>query len=297
MKTILVMTDFSIGADHAAHYALKLAQQIKANLLLCNVFLGDIYNKSGAEVGLPIGDFATFEKESVADLSNLAARLNRRLVADAAEPDSYRPRIRHCCMKGPIGDAINELAVSNHVLMAVISMHNDAGLSSFLLDNHTTQIIEAANCPVLVVPYPVAYNGLKRIAFATDLSEHGLEVLRCLTGLAKHTSAEILITHVDDQRSKNYDDERTIKQFFNQASSKTNYPEIYFKAIKSSSVTNGLDWLTEHTDIDMLVVIHQKRNILQRIFERSVTKKLAGHLVKPMLVFPSVEVLEALPVF
>jgi len=38
MKTILVLTDFSINADHAAHYALKLAQRIGANLLLCNMY-------------------------------------------------------------------------------------------------------------------------------------------------------------------------------------------------------------------------------------------------------------------
>jgi nucleotide-binding universal stress UspA family protein len=38
MKTILVLTDFSINADYAAHYALKLAQRIGANLLLCNMY-------------------------------------------------------------------------------------------------------------------------------------------------------------------------------------------------------------------------------------------------------------------
>ena len=38
MKTILVLTDFSINADYTAHYALKFAQKIKANLLLCNIY-------------------------------------------------------------------------------------------------------------------------------------------------------------------------------------------------------------------------------------------------------------------
>ena len=38
MKTILVLTDFSISADYAADYALALAQSIEANLLLCNIF-------------------------------------------------------------------------------------------------------------------------------------------------------------------------------------------------------------------------------------------------------------------
>jgi hypothetical protein len=38
MKTILVLTDFSINADYVGRYALKLAQNIGANILLCNIY-------------------------------------------------------------------------------------------------------------------------------------------------------------------------------------------------------------------------------------------------------------------
>ena len=290
------MTDFSIGADHAAFYALKLARQIKANVLICNVFLAASYESTTAQLGLPLDDYKIYEDGSIADLGELTARLNKQLKTDSAEGD-FKPSIRYCCKSGPIADAINDIALSNHVLMAVIGMHHEGGLSSLLLGNHTSEIIENANCPVLVVPYETPFTGLKKIAFATNLKEPGIEVLRCITGLAKHSEAEILITHVADDKSTLQDDQQVVSRFFDQVSAHIKYHKIYFKAIKSNSVTTGLDWLTEHTDIDMLVLIHQKRNFLQRIFERSVTKKMAGRLVKPMLVFPSMEILEALPVF
>ncbi len=38
MKTILVLTDFSINANYVAQYALELAQKIEANLLVCNIY-------------------------------------------------------------------------------------------------------------------------------------------------------------------------------------------------------------------------------------------------------------------
>ena len=36
MKTILIAIDFSDGATHAANYGYLLAQQIKADIILCN---------------------------------------------------------------------------------------------------------------------------------------------------------------------------------------------------------------------------------------------------------------------
>ena len=38
MKTILVLTSYSKKAEHAAEYALHIAERVKANLLLCNIF-------------------------------------------------------------------------------------------------------------------------------------------------------------------------------------------------------------------------------------------------------------------
>ncbi|WP_295664451.1 universal stress protein [uncultured Mucilaginibacter sp.] len=297
MKTILVMTDFSVRAEHAAHYALKLAQKVKANLLLCNVFLGTVHEPATAT---PISsypdDYRTYEEGAIAEMAELAARLNRQLNVDVAE-GAFRPAIRYCCKGGPMIDAINDIALTNHVLMAVIGTHHEGGLTSVLLGNHTSQVIDGANCPVLVVPYQTFFKDIKKMAFATDLGQTGVEVLHCLAGLAKHFDAEILITHVAEENGTDYDNQHLVKHFFNRVAAKTNYPEVYYQAIKSNSVTNGLDWLTEHTDVDMLVLIHHKRNFIQKIFERSVTQKMAANLLKPMLVFPSMEILEALPVF
>src|SRR5476651_2914619 len=117
MKTILVMTDFSVRADHAAHYALKLAQKVKANLLLCNVFLGATYGPGTAEpLGLYPDDYRTYEEGSITELAELANRLNRQLNTEPAEGE-YRPAIRYACKSGPVADAINDIALSNHVLM------------------------------------------------------------------------------------------------------------------------------------------------------------------------------------
>ena len=39
MKDVLIATDFSENARHAARYGYKLAKQLKVNVVLCNAFV------------------------------------------------------------------------------------------------------------------------------------------------------------------------------------------------------------------------------------------------------------------
>jgi nucleotide-binding universal stress UspA family protein len=296
MKTILVLTDFSQRAAHAAHYALRLAQTIKANILLCNVFHVPSREATNAQVTWPAEDFARMERNSCQDLRELVGRLNRQLKNDEVE-GTFRPLINYCAKAGSLTEVMNEIVYTQDILMAVVSMHEGTGLNTFLLGNHTREIIDKADCPVLVVTYQVPFNSFNRIAFASDLSHNSIDVVHCLAGLAKHTNSEILITHVADQDASEAEEHTVIKKYFNQVASQVKYANIYYRAVKSKSIVNGLDWLTENSDIDMLVLVHRKRNFLERIFEGSVTQKMADHTTTPMLVFPASRVLETLPVF
>jgi nucleotide-binding universal stress UspA family protein len=211
--------------------------------------------------------------------------------------DEFRPAIEQCSKAGSLGDTVNEITSNRNVLMAVISMHSPDGLSPFLLEDHANEIIEKANCPVLIIPYQVPFKGFKKISFATDLTHSGTDILNCLYGLTKYFDSEILVTHVADQNSLDIEGQLMVKQFFDREPTGINYPKIHYRAVKSNSVTAGLDWLSEHTDIDLLILVHRKRNFFQRIFEESVTQKLASHLTKPMLVFSCKKVWAPLPVF
>jgi nucleotide-binding universal stress UspA family protein len=296
MKTILVLTDFSIRADHAAHYALKLAQKIKANLLICNVFLAPADEPMTAQIAWPIGNYETFEDDSMNDVSELAGRLNQQLDKNLTDGE-FRPSIETASIAGSVTDTLNNIVASNHILLAVISTHGANGLGSFLLGNHARDIIEDANCPVLLIPYQAMFDGYKKIAFATSLTGSDINVLHSLSGFAKYLNAEILITHVADEKFVDPGDFNTAKSFLEMVSSKIDYPSIFYRLIKGKNVNTGLEWLSQQIDIDLLVLVHRKRSFFQRIFEGSITQKLAEHLTKPMLVFPFSKVQVTLPVF
>ncbi len=295
MKTILVLTDFSIRAEHATFYALKLAQKVKANLLLCNVFdIADTRPES-AIAPWPAGNFENFEENSNNNMAELTCRLNIQLKNRTAVGE-FMPEIKHCSRPGPLSEAIIEMTSRHHIQMAVISTHSADGLSTFLLGDHANEIIENAQCPVLIVPYQLPFSGFKKIAFATDLTHSGADILHSLYGLSKYFDSEILITHVTAERSASTEERDIINGFFDSRPADVNYPKMYYRAIRNKSIAAGLSLLAEQSDIDLLVLVHRKRNLFQKLFEGSVTHKLADHLSKPMLVFPGSRVQAELPV-
>lgn len=296
MKTILVLTDFSIRADHAAHYAVKLAQKIEANVLVCNVFLIPSSSPMASQIAWPMENYELLEEDSSNDLNEIVGRLNERLNIDSTDGE-FKPKINFCSRAGFVADTIDEIATEHHVIMVVIGTHVHHGLGSFLSGDHAKDIIEKAHCPVLLVPDQVLFKDLKKIAFATDLSHTDIDVLYSLSGLAKHFDAEIMVTHIADESEQNNQAEPRVKIFLDLTSSKVNYPHIYYRAVKGKDIGTSLDWLTAHIDFDLLVLVHRKKGFWNRLFEGSVTQKMADHLTKPLLVFPCSKTEDKLPVF
>jgi len=127
MKTVLVLTDFSINADYVAHYALELAQKIEANLLLCNIYEVPAAEQNTDRRAWPMG---ACEENSINDLGELMVRLKAKLDLD--KPGTkFKPDINQCSEEGLVGDKLNELAANHDVLLAVISMHSANNLLEY----------------------------------------------------------------------------------------------------------------------------------------------------------------------
>jgi hypothetical protein len=161
-------------------------------------------------------------------------------------------------------------------------------LGTFLLGNHTHELIEACIKPLLVVPNAASFKPIKKIAFATDLEhpENDLEQLYELITLASTLDAEILLTHIHTGNDHSMNFEKGIEKFLVEISNKANYPKIYYRIIKQDKVELGLDWLCEHGQIDMLAMVHRKHDFLDGILYGSHTKKMASRINIPLLVYP-----------
>ncbi len=283
MKTILIPTDFSENAAHAAKYGYQLAIQIKADVILCNAFVVPVEMPAAAMVSWPMYEYDEIVKSCAEEVDKLKENLEN------TNKQGFRPIVSCINEAGALQDVINELVQKHDIGLIVMGTHGASGLSGFMLGNHSRRMIDNTAKPLLLVPLHTMNFPVKKIAFATDLDNiaEDLNAVFELITYAKLLNAEILLTYVDDQKYHTAEFKKQMDGLLVDLSNKADYPMIYYRLIKSRSLESGLDWLCDHGQVDMLAMVHRPHNFLDSIINGSHTQRMAGHISKPLLVFPS----------
>ncbi|WP_394771990.1 universal stress protein [Mucilaginibacter sp.] len=283
MKKILIATDFSATARNAAEYGYLLAKQLKAGVFLCNTIAIPAEVPVSGIVFWSQGDSDTLLEDSTEELKRLKAHLEHN-----DHTNTFRPPIDYINESGTVWYFVNNSAFKEQVDVIIAGTHEEDGLGGLLSGNHTLQLIETCIKPLLIIPKAAAFRPIKKIAFATDLEdpESDLQQLYELISMARTLDAEILLTHIKNKEDHAAQFEQHLKKFLAEVSDKANYYNIYYRIVKQDKVECGLDWLCEHGQIDMLAMTHREHSFLENIFRGSHTKKMAGHIIIPLLVYP-----------
>jgi nucleotide-binding universal stress UspA family protein len=283
MKKLLVTTDFSDNAKHAAEYGYALAKQIKAGIFLCNIVTIPVESPVSGMVAWPVGEGDILLEGSIDELKRLKAHLEQK---DYSE--DFRPPVDYLNETGTVRDIINEVSAHQNVDMVIAGSHQHGGINTFLRGNHTKDLIDACVKPLLIIPETAAFKPIRKIAFASDFknSETDLEEIYQLIAFARLLDAEILLTHIYNEKDPSHRFEKGIKQFLSEISNKANYPQIYYRVINESKIESGLDWLCEHGQIDILAMVHRKHGFFDNLLNGSYTHKMANHICIPLLVYP-----------
>ncbi|MEO7212668.1 universal stress protein [Mucilaginibacter sp.] len=275
MKMILVPTDFSPAANNAAKYAYGIAEIVKANIKLCNAIKIPAESLYAAQVAWPLEDMGSLKEESEAELTYLANVLDKGRQGD----DIFKPRIEHSIGIGNVTDYIRNLVLDDGLNMVVMGMSGANLFSKFVLGSNSRDLIDKADFPLLLIPKNYAFTPIKKIAFATDLTDSDIDTLHSLTNFGRYFNAEVLVSHVIQTSGQ---DQKDIDAFLSDVTCKINYPNIYYRSLQNEGISSGLNQLAENGQIDMLVMIHRSHGI----FGSSYTQKLATHSRVPLLVLP-----------
>jgi nucleotide-binding universal stress UspA family protein len=284
MKTILIPTDFSKSATNAAMYGLYMAQELNANIILCHAFMVFGETPMATQLAWPAYDYETMKKEADASLGSLSKLLNTK--AEAFDKlNSFRPAIKCHAARGTLVDVASSLMTENKICLIVMGGSEKGEITQFFMGSSTREMIEYANCPVLIVPPKFVFKKIRRMTFATDLHQSDINILHVLSTMALRFNADLTVSHIFSGKKIQQDEAEMI--FLNEVTNKINYDKIYYHALKDPNITNGLEWISEQGKFDMMVMVHRKRGFLQRWFAPSRTKKQIGRLVIPLMVFPS----------
>jgi len=283
MKKILIATDFSANATHAATYGYAFASQVKADVILCNAFIVPAEMPQGGTVVWPQLEYDELVEGSASELEKLKKGLQQ-----THSDSSFKPHITSASEIGAVTDVIAEITGKTDVELTVMGTHGAGKLDTLLVGNHSRRMINNTKNPLLLVPASAGFKPIKKVAFATDLREpeKDLKAIYELIPLLKRLNAELLLTHIYNGDDPTYKFKQHIQQLLVELSNKANYPNIFYRIVNSNKAERGLDWLCDHGHVDVLAMVHHKRDLLDRILIGSHTQKIAAHINIPLLVIP-----------
>ncbi len=284
MKKIMIATNFSANARHAAEYGYQLARQIKAGVFLCNIVTIPAETPMAGLVVWPQFESDELLEDSIDELKRLKAHLEQNNYTE-----TFNPPVGYLNDSGKVNETVPNAAIKQNVDLIISGEHEPGEWNALLLGNHTHDLIEAGTKPLLIVPGAANFKPIKKIAFAIDFEhpENDQEQIYQLIDFARLLNAEILLTHITDAKLQSHGFEKSIEQFLAEISNKADYPQIYYRAVKQDSIEAGLNWLCEYGQIDMLAMVHRQHGFFDNLLNGSHTKKMAGHITIPLLVFPT----------
>jgi nucleotide-binding universal stress UspA family protein len=135
--------------------------------------------------------------------------------------------------------------------------------------------------PVLIIPEECKYRAIKKITYASDYTENDFPDIARLFYLAEQYKAELTVLHVKSE----------IDNFLKKSSNffTRNRKDISFKNWKSKRITDpdimtGINQYVSKNKTDLLILAKHNRSFFEKIFHRSLSKRMAFHTKIPLLI-------------
>lgn len=274
MKTILVPIDFSKNADNALNYAISLAKKEKAKIILLHAF-NIAYLSPDVPIEYFSEHFSAIEQESKKKLDALCLKIRKSgiIKCESIHEEGFTVDI--------ILDAIKKKKVS----MVVMGTQGASGIKEVLMGSNTAKVISKASCPVIAVPEKASFDGIKRIVYATDYRSSDIVALKQLVDIAKVFKSWINVVHIADGEYVRENEEKYIEKFAKKVKQKIDYKNISFQLLYSKDIEKKLEQYIKKESVSILAMSTKHRNLIEQLFGRSITKKLAYHTGIPLIAF------------
>lgn len=270
MKTILVPTDFSEAANNAAEYAANLAKKINADVLLFHVYHMPVPVSTEAPMLVISPD--DLQKKNEAQLKKEAAHLSKKTNVE----------VKYMAKMGLAVDEI--LEEEKNVNLVVMGMKGAGKLSEVLMGSITTATLRKATTPMLIIPEKAEYKNPEKIVFACDYdSRTDMHTLDTLTALMKTFDSKVYVVNVKNNKEPvSVENTMTGLKMENTLSG---VEHIYYFP-ENEDLVEGINEFVEDHHADMVAIIPHRYNLWERLFHKSISKKMAFHSRVPLLALP-----------
>jgi nucleotide-binding universal stress UspA family protein len=272
MVNILIPTDLSELSKVAVQYAIKIANKLDGNLTLLHVV--SIIQPTRATMRLQLksleDELVEIAKE---DLEEFVREISKRVKTN--EP------IKVKVVKGTsFNDTVVREAKKLRTGLIVMGTRGASGLKKYVLGSNTASVIEVSHVPVLAVPELGEFKSFKNVVYATDL-RHTQKELKVLIPYLEKFNSTVHLLHVTPSLKEVSVLEKKIEAIVEKA----NIQNVICKVIVNKNIEEAIDYYVAESKADLLTMFTHDVNFYERLFNRSVTRKMAFHSQIPLLAF------------
>jgi nucleotide-binding universal stress UspA family protein len=259
MKAIIVATDFSAAAEKAMLYAGQLAQNINASVLLLHVYQVPVGMND-----MPVLMVSTEELKRNADsgLTRAKELLQKNFGSVAVKTESR------------LGDTVEELrdlCKKTDPVLIVAGKHGTSGIEEIMFGSTSLSIIRHTAHPVIVVPDRSTLNEPRNAVLAVDASVEKLSIEK-IKVLANLLKIRLHVIHVKSEKTATLNLGDVLTEL------SADYTTIY-----DHEFVHGVESYINGNNIDLLIILPHKHNLVERLFFKTHTKELLNKIAIPIM--------------
>jgi nucleotide-binding universal stress UspA family protein len=272
MKTIIAPTDFSAASLNAVNYAADMACVIGTNLSLLHVCPIPV---SLSDVPSPAYSTA----ELVADAEEQMKLIKENILYRTKDSLKITTAIK----QGDVVLAIDEHCHTINPYAVVMATESNAAFERFLFGGKTINAVRQLAWPLIVVPPNVKFTSLKKIGLACDL-KNVIDTIpvKEIKNLVKEFHARLHVLHASSEvdgalTAETVEETGWLQEILGELN-----PEYHF--IKGGDdIEQSINDFAEKNNLDLLIVIPKKHNLISKIFKHSHAKQLVLHAHVPVM--------------
>lgn len=271
MKALLVCTDFSEPSKHAARYSCMLAREYGFSYIT----LFHTYKTFIPAAAVPLVPHTedTVYKAALKQLRELEQELQplagpEILISVRADNIS-------------LADNINKVCDSENCDIVVMGMKGKSNIEKVLTGSNTIKVAEKSYYPVLNVPAETAFQPVRHVLIACDLSNVAQTVpVTLMNEVLELFDAPLTVLNVD-HRDKHFspqtpDDIYRLHHIFDRY-----YPHYAFT--ENKDIAGGILEYAKKNHISLIITIPKNYNFFENIFHKRISEQLIYHSNIPIL--------------
>lgn len=272
MVNILVPTDFSDLSKVALEFAVKVANKLDGNITLLHVVT--IIQPTRASMRLRL---ESLEEELIScakeDMDSLIAEMagkimtTKNITSKVIQGSSFNTTVKNEAKKLRSG-------------LIIMGTRGANGLRKVVLGSNTTSVIDSSSIPVLVVPELAEFKSFKKLVYATDLAHLDAEIDMILP-YVKIFESDVEVFHVTSNAKAVAESEARI----NEAIAKVDYKKFTTNVVVAKDIDKAVEEHVAKNKVDLLTTFTHEYSFYERLFDRSLTRKLAFQSRLPLLAF------------